>query len=34
MAMIHEHFYQLESLERVNFREYVEKLVGDIIISP
>ena len=33
MAMIHEHLYQSESLERVNFREYVEKLVGDIIIS-
>ncbi|MGB9869076.1 sensor histidine kinase, partial [Methanothermobacter sp.] len=33
MAMIHEHLYQSESLGRVNFREYVEKLVGDIIIS-
>ncbi|MCG2828465.1 PAS domain S-box protein [Methanothermobacter sp. K4] len=33
MAMIHEHLYRSESMERVNFREYVEKLVGDIIIS-
>ena len=33
MAMIHEHLYQSESLARINFREYVERLVNDIVIS-
>jgi PAS domain S-box-containing protein len=33
MAMIHENLYQSESLARINFREYVERLVDDIIVS-
>ncbi|AAB84974.1 sensor histidine kinase [Methanothermobacter thermautotrophicus] len=33
MAMIHEHLYRSESLASINFRDYVERLVEDIIIS-
>jgi len=33
MAMIHEHLYQSESLARINFRAYIERLVEDIVIS-
>lgn len=33
MAMIHEHLYQSPSLAKIDFKEYTEKLLEDLIIS-
>jgi two-component sensor histidine kinase len=33
MAMIHEKLYQSTDLSHLNFKEYIEKLVSDILYS-